>query len=60
MKNLIEFLKNSWIELKKVAWPGKKEILASTLVVVVVTIILMIYLGIIDFLLTKAVRLIFG
>ncbi len=60
MKKLIEFLKNAWLELKKVAWPGKKEIIASTLIVVIVTIILMIYLGVIDFLLTKAVKIIFG
>jgi preprotein translocase subunit SecE len=60
MKKLIEFLKNAWLELKKVSWPGRREIIASTLVVVIVTIILMIYLGLIDFLLTKAVKIIFG
>jgi preprotein translocase subunit SecE len=60
MKKLIDFLKNAWAELKKVTWPGKKEIIASTLIVVIVTIFLMIYIGLIDFVLTKAVRIIFG
>lgn len=60
MKKLVEFLKSAWLELKKVAWPGRKEIIASTLIVVIVAIVLMIYLGIIDFLLTKAVKIIFG
>ena len=60
MKKLIEFLKAAWVELKKVSWPGRKEIIASTVVVVIVGFLLMLYIGIIDFLLAKAVKFIFG
>lgn len=60
MKKLIEFLKAAWVELKKVSWPGKKEIIASTVVVVIVGFLLMLYIGLIDFLLAKAVKFIFG
>ena len=35
------FFKESWQELKKVTAPGRKEIFASTLVVVVVTVLFM-------------------
>jgi preprotein translocase subunit SecE len=60
MKKLIEFLKAAWVELKKVSWPGRKEIIASTVVVVIVGFLLMLYIGLIDFLLAKAVKFIFG
>jgi preprotein translocase subunit SecE len=60
MNKLIEFLKAAWVELKKVSWPGRKEVIASTIVVLLVTILLMIYIGTIDILLAKAVKLIFG
>ena len=60
MNKLITFLRTAWLELKKVTWPGRKEILASTVIVVIVAIILMLYLGTLDFLLSKLVKFIFG
>ncbi len=60
MQKLIQFIKDAWRELKNVTWPGRKEIVASTIIVVLVTIVLMIYLGVLDFLLAKAMKLIFG
>jgi len=60
MNKLMTFLRTSWLELKKVTWPGKKEILASTAIVVIVAIILMFYIGTLDFLLSKLVKIIFG
>ncbi|MEI7543135.1 MAG: preprotein translocase subunit SecE [bacterium] len=60
MNKLIQFLKEAWRELKNVTWPGRKEIVASTVIVVLVTLLLMIYLGVIDFALAKLVKLIFA
>jgi len=60
MQKLIKFLRTAWLELKKVTWPGKKEILASTVVVVIVAVLLMVYLGLVDLLLSKLVKIIFG
>ncbi len=60
MQKLMKFLRTAWAELKKVTWPGKKEILASTAVVLIVAVILMLYLGILDFLLSRLVKIIFG
>ena len=60
MNKLMAFLRTSWLELKKVTWPGRKEILASTAIVVIVAIILMLYLGTLDFILAKLVKIIFG
>jgi preprotein translocase subunit SecE len=60
MQKLIQFVKDAWRELKNVTWPGRKEIIASTVIVVLVTLLLMIYLGVIDFVLAKIVKLIFA
>ena len=46
----IGFLREAKAELKKVTWPGRKQI--STLVVIFFTLCASIYLGAIDFLLT--------
>ncbi|MEI7640334.1 MAG: preprotein translocase subunit SecE [bacterium] len=59
MNKLIEFFKVAWLELKKVTWPGRKEILASTLVVMLVGVFFMLYIGLIDFALTKLVKFLF-
>jgi preprotein translocase subunit SecE len=55
-----QFLKEAKIELKKVVWPTPKEALISTSVVVVFVIIVSIFLGVVDFGLTKIIKLILG
>ena len=55
-----QFLTGSKIELKKVTWPTPKQTLASTSVVIIVVIIVSTFLGIVDFGLTKIVKLILG
>jgi len=45
-------------ELIKVAWPSRKELLGATWIMVVVTAILTTYIGILDFLLSKAVAMV--
>lgn len=52
------FLKEVRVELKKVAWPSKKEISGSTWVVVVVVVLIAAFIGIIDIGLTKLLRLV--
>ncbi len=46
------FLREAKAELKKVTWPGKKQIWYSTLVVIVFTLCVSLYLGVVDGLLT--------
>lgn len=41
---MIKFLKESREELKKVVWPGRDEVLTSTIVVLVTTIIISLFL----------------
>ncbi|HEU19057.1 MAG TPA: preprotein translocase subunit SecE [Deltaproteobacteria bacterium] len=56
----MQFLRESRAELRKVTWPTPKEALASTSVVIVVVIIVSMFLGVVDFGLTKLVRLVLG
>jgi len=50
-----EFFKEVKIELKKVVFPGKDEVIGSTKVVVVLVLIIAIFLGLVDMLLSKLV-----
>ncbi len=54
----ITFIRESYGELKRVTWPSRKEIMGSTVVVLVVVGILMLCIGVFDFLLTLLVRII--
>ncbi len=53
-----QFLKESRAELKKVTWPTPKQAITSTSVVIVVTVIVSLVLGLIDFGLAKIIRLV--
>jgi preprotein translocase subunit SecE len=53
-------LSGAKVELKKVTWPDKKQTIASTTVVIIIVFIVAIYLGIIDYVLAKVVKLILG
>jgi preprotein translocase SecE subunit len=47
-------------ELKKVAWPGAKEVKQATIVVIIMTLISASILGVFDFLWAKLTDLIYG
>ena len=59
-EKIVRFLKEAKIELRKVTWPTPRQTLASTSVVIIVVIIVSIFLGIVDFGLSKAIRLVLG
>jgi preprotein translocase subunit SecE len=56
----VQFLRESKIELKKVKWPTRKELLASTAVVIVLVFIVSFFLGLIDLGLIKIIKNIVG
>ncbi|HDQ03361.1 MAG TPA: preprotein translocase subunit SecE [Deltaproteobacteria bacterium] len=60
LQKAIQFLKDARAELKRVTWPTRKQTLASTAVVLIIVFIVAIYLGIIDYILAKLVRVILG
>ncbi|MBU0504259.1 MAG: preprotein translocase subunit SecE [Candidatus Omnitrophica bacterium] len=54
----INFLKEANVELSKVAWSTRQELTGATVVVIAITLILGIFIGIIDLLLSKGLSLI--
>ena len=60
VRQLTEFVEESWQELKKVYWPSRKETYAATGVVIVVVILVSIYLAGVDFVLTKTIQAMLG
>jgi preprotein translocase subunit SecE len=51
-----EFFKEFRIEMKKVSWPSRKEVVASTGVVLLVVLFISLYLGMADFVFSKLLR----
>lgn len=49
----IQFLKEVYVELKKVTWLGRKEVIASTLVVCLLVVIVSLFIGLLDFILSR-------
>jgi preprotein translocase subunit SecE len=53
----IQFFKEVRQELAKVAWPNKQELVGSTVVVVILSIILSAFVGVVDFGLSQLSKL---
>ena len=58
IKKIIQFLKEVKNELKKVTWPNRKEVINSTIVVLIATAIITIFLYLVDVGLSRLVGLI--
>lgn len=52
MEKVLDYIRESRAELKRVTWPTKQQIWYSTLVVIAVTFMVSLYLGLVDLLLT--------
>ena len=50
---LFRFFKEAWEELKKVTWLTRKQMIASTWLVVVLVILASIYISIVDFIISR-------
>jgi preprotein translocase subunit SecE len=48
IKTAIQFFKGAYYELSKATWLGKKEVIGTTVVVVVFVIIMSIFVSIVD------------
>jgi len=55
---LSNYFRNSVIELKKVNWPTKKQTISHTLLVIGISLGMALFLGIVDFILTKVLQLV--
>ena len=59
MKKIIQFIKESYAELRKVIWPGRDDVISSVKVVLISTVIVAAILGLIDMLLLFGIRAVF-
>ncbi len=55
-KKLIQYIKSSITELKKVTWPTKKETTNYTLLVIGISLAIAAFIGIIDYILALGVE----
>ncbi len=55
---IVRYFKETWVELKKVNWPTRREALNLTLIVLAVTIFMAALLGVIDLFFTWTFSLI--
>jgi preprotein translocase subunit SecE len=51
-----QFLADAKVELKKVTWPTRKELITTTAVVIVLVILIAFFLGIVDLGLVKIIK----
>lgn len=58
IRELMTFFEESKVEIKKVVWPSRKETVSTCIAVVVVTLVIALYLGLVDLGLSKLVAVI--
>ncbi len=58
-KKITSFLKEVKLELTKVSWSTRQELVSSTVVVITVTFIMAIFIGVVDILLSHILRVVF-
>jgi len=59
MGKIIQFIKESYAELRKVIWPSREDVISSVKVVIISTVIIAAVLGLVDILLLLGVQAIF-
>jgi len=57
---ILKFLKEVKVEMGKVSWPTREELISSTAVVIVVSLIFAVIVGALDTLLTLIARSLYG
>ena len=55
---IANFFSEVTVELKKVSWPTKNELIGSTSVVIISVAIMALYIGICDFIFSKVIHLV--
>ena len=59
-KKIEKYLKETASELRRMTWPTKDELVGSTIVTVVVSLIVAIFIGIVDWILVRAMTFVFS
>jgi preprotein translocase subunit SecE len=59
-ERIVTFFNETKTELKKVTWPSRDELKQSTRVVIIATFMMAIFIGIVDQILSRIIKLVFG
>ena len=59
MGKLVQFIRESYAELRKVIWPGRADVISAVKIVIISTILIAAVLGLVDVLLLLGVQAIF-
>lgn len=60
IERIKNYLAETRTELKKVTWPSRQDLVDSTRVVIVATLIVTVFTGIVDQILSRIIKLVFG
>ncbi len=58
MSNLSNYLRDTLAEMKQVAWPTQKQAFLYTVLVIVISVLVSMFLGVFDFAFTEGVKFI--
>jgi len=59
-EKIVKFLKETKAEMRKVTWPTRDELIGSTKIVIVAALVVTLFVGIIDQILTLIIRRLLG
>ena len=59
-EKLVKFLKETKAEMRKVTWPTRDELVGSTKIVIIATLVVTLFIGIVDQILTLIIRRLLG
>ena len=58
LSKTINFLREVKVELKKVSWPDRNELVGSTVVIIITVAMVALFIGICDFIFSKLIHII--
>ena len=56
VNKLVQYIKDSRNEIKKVTWPTKKEIKQHTILVITISLAVAAFLGLVDYILSQVIE----
>ena len=59
MNKILKFIREARQELKKVNWPSRKELIESTKVVIISSLLMILFIGLVDYIYSKLIKLLF-
>ena len=59
-ERIVTFFNETKTELKKVTWPSRDELKQSTRVVIIATFMVAVFIGLVDQILSRIIKLVFG